>query len=126
MKVVNLKLLYPDIYVNDLYILVEDKIYKILNRKTTEKITFISFSEQDFDIVPFAYSENYDFEFLEELLISKLNELPSKQMNRIYEAYYLNLSKSEIARIEGCTEGAVRKSINRGLRQLERKIKKLI
>lgn len=47
-------------------------------------------------------------------------------MNRIYEAYYLNLSKSEIARIEGCTEGAVRKSINRGLRQLERKIKKLI
>lgn len=126
MKTINLKDLYPDVYFNDLYMVVEDKVYKILNQKIPEKITFISIVEEDFNSYLFAYNDNHDFGYVDTLLKSKLIELPLKQMNRIYEVFYLGLSKSEIARIEGCSEGAVRKSINRGLRQLERKIKKYI
>lgn len=125
MKLVNLKQLYPDVYFNDLYTIVEDKVYKTLNREIPEKKTFVILID-DCDSDLLFYNDQYEFFFLEELLHASLKELPLKQMNRIYEVYYLGLSKSEIARIEGCSEGAIRKSIKRGLRQLKRKIKKQI
>ncbi len=123
MEIINLKNLYPDVYFDDLYIAVEDKIYKTLNAREVDQSIFISFDEENYNNI--NNIQVYD-NYLNEILLSKLNELTYKQMNRIYEYFYLGLTKSEIARLEGCTESAVRKSINRGLIQLRRKIKKII
>lgn len=123
MQIINLKNLYPDIYFDDLYITVEDKIYKALNSTEVDQFVFVSFDEQNYNNL--NYIQVYDND-IDEILLSKLKELTYLQMNRIYEYFYLGLTKSEIARLEGCTESAVRKSINRGLTQLRRKIKKYI
>lgn len=123
MQVINLKKLYPDVYFDDLYIVVEDKVYKTLNTREEDQTIFISLVEKNYNNI--NNTQVYD-NYVNEILLSKLNELTYKQMNRIYEYFYLGLTKSEIARLEGCTESAVRKSINRGLIQLRRKIKKII
>lgn len=127
MILINLKEFYPDVYVNDLYVIVEDGIYKILTKEiTTNNSSVISINELADDDPVIVCKNEYECEYIKNLLLMKIKELPLKQMNRIYEVYYLNLTKSEIARIEGCTEGAIRKSIKRGLRQLKRKIKNQI
>lgn len=123
MKRINLKFLYPDHYQRNILIEVDDEIYKILRRK--ERITTIkqiSCEKQSLELNDFVYRVYLNDR--KEVLIGALKQLPLKQRNRIYEVYYLGLSKTEVALIEGCSEGAIRKSINRGLVQLKRKLKK--
>ena len=55
-----------------------------------------------------------------ELLYKGLASLPEKQRNRIYAHYFLGMSKTAIAKAEDINESNVRKSIEHGLRNLEK------
>lgn len=123
MKRVNLKYLYPDIYKEDVLVEVEDIVYKILRKK--ESIISNDFNDTNDEL---TQCENLlDSIYLKdtkEIILLALSQLPLQQSNRIYLVYYLGFSKTEVAHIEGCTEGAVRKSIKRGLLQLKRILRK--
>lgn len=60
-----------------------------------------------------------------ESLYKVLAMLPKKQRNRIYAHYFLGMSKADIAKAEGTDASSVRKSINRGLRQLKKYFEKI-
>ena len=123
MKRVNLKYLYPDIYKEDVLVEVEDIVYKILRKK--ESIIASDYNDtndeltQCENLLDSIYLKN-----MRERILLALSQLPLQQSNRIYLVYYLGFSKTEIAHIEGCTEGAIRKSIKRGLLQLKRILRK--
>lgn len=59
-----------------------------------------------------------------EQLQAAIASLPPKQGNRIYAHYILGMNKSDIARIEGVDESAVRDAIARGLKNMEKFLKK--
>ena len=50
--------------------------------------------------------------------------LPDKQAKRIYAHFILGMTKQDIARAEGVNEKVVRVAIERGLRHLEKILKK--
>ncbi len=58
-----------------------------------------------------------------ELLYKGMAALPEKQRNRIYAHYFLGMSKTAIAKAEDINESNVRKSIDHGLRNLEKFLK---
>lgn len=114
MKKVNLKYLYPDVYTDDFIVEVKDNVYKELK------------TDFNRDIIDYCVIKNFitiknsiDYS----LIYSLFDELTLKQQNRIYEAYILEISKTEIARIEGCSEAAIRHAINRGFYKMRRKLK---
>jgi RNA polymerase sigma-70 factor (ECF subfamily) len=45
--------------------------------------------------------------------------LPKKQAKRIFAHYFLELSETQIARIEGVSQSAVAQSIEQGLSQIK-------
>lgn len=110
MKRINLKYVYPERYKKDYIIEVENEIYKLLKKSVIESIDGINFS---------YYIKERDYS----LLYEKISELTLKQQNRIYEVYILGYSRVEVAEIEGCSESAIRRSINRGFYQLRKKLK---
>ena len=55
-----------------------------------------------------------------ELIYKGLAALPEKQRNRIYAHFFLGMSKTAIAKAENINESNVRKSIEHGLRNLEK------
>ncbi len=59
-----------------------------------------------------------------ELIFKGLSALSEKQRHRIYEHFFLGMSKADIARKEGCSENSVKDSIRRGLRSLEKYFEK--
>lgn len=123
MKRVNLKYLYPDIYKEDVLIEVEDIVYKILKKK--ESIIANDFNDTNDELTQCEnLLDSIYLKDMREMILLALSQLPLQQSNRIYLVYYLGFSKTEVAHIEGCTEGAVRKSIKRGLLQLKRILRK--
>ena len=50
--------------------------------------------------------------------------LPDKQAKRIYARYILGMSNVEIATAEGVSKAAITYSIQRGMRELARRVKK--
>ena len=56
-------------------------------------------------------------------LYKALCQLSEKTARRIYAHYFLGMSKVAIARVEQVDERAIRKSIERGLKQLEHLLK---
>lgn len=57
-------------------------------------------------------------------LYSAMSKLTKKQSRRIYAHYYLDMSKASIAKAENTTQSAIGQSIDTGLRQLEKILKK--
>lgn len=123
MKRVNLKYLYPDIYKEDVLVEVEDIVYKILRKK--ESVIASDYNDKNDELTQCEnLLDSIYLKDMKEIILLALNKLPLQQSNRIYLVYYLGFSKTEIAHIEGCTEGAIRKSIKRGLLQLKRILRK--
>jgi len=58
-------------------------------------------------------------------LYQALASLPEKQRNRIYAHFFLGMSKSEIAKAEGTHKSRITRSINAGLRSLEKFLKEI-
>lgn len=69
--------------------------------------------------------ELYERKMTTEQLRSAVASLPDKQRKRIYAHYILGMSKSDIARTEGVDESAVRDAIERGLKNMEKFLKKV-
>ena len=81
--------------------------------------------ENDILFVSLTPCELYERKMTAEQLRAAMASLPDKQGKRIYAHYILGISKSDIARAEGVDEKAVRVSIERGLRNMEKFLKNL-
>lgn len=81
--------------------------------------------ENDIVFVSLTPCELYERKMTAEQLQAAMASLPDKQGKRIYAHYILGISKSDIARAEGVDEKAVRVSIERGLRNMEKFLKNL-
>lgn len=117
MRRINLMYLYPDEYTTNYYVEINEKVYSILKWKMRKTmIDYIDYYECESEL--FYELKMDEFEYLYRCLV----ELPLKQQNRIYEVYILHMKKIEVARIESCSESAIRQSIDRGLHQLYKKL----
>lgn len=117
MKNIDLMYLYPERYYDHQLIQVSNSVYNILKQKeSTSKLVYQSIST-DYDLLNQIIKTD-----LIEMVLLKFEELTLKQQNRIYEKYFLGMSTSEIARLEDCSECAIRRSINRGINQLRSKV----
>ncbi len=67
--------------------------------------------------------EVYEQKMTRQTLYDTIQELPEKQFKRLYAHYFLEMSYSQIARIEHIGESAVRRSVNRALIRLQKKLK---
>lgn len=134
MKTINLRDYYPH-YVTDKVVEVPDEVFAVLEdfRRKEENYQrylrrYKAFYSLDADngIEKDISSEQLSpYEILEQqrmiaLLYQGLASLPEKQRQRIYANYFLGLSKTAIARQEGCDPSSVRDSIKRGLVRLEK------
>lgn len=118
MKNIDLMYLYPERYCDHQLVQVSNSVYNILKQKeSTSKLVYQSIST-DYDLLNQIVKTD-----LIEMILLKFEELTLKQQNRIYEKYFLGMSTSEIARLEDCSECAIRRSINRGINQLRSKVR---
>lgn len=134
MKTINLRDYYP-YYTTDNIVEVPDEVFAVLEdfRRKEESYQrylrrYKAFYSLDADngIEKGISSEQLSpYEILEQqrtiaMLYQGLATLPEKQRQRIYANYFLGLSKTAIARQEGCDPSSVRDSIKRGLVRLEK------
>ena len=76
--------------------------------------------------VAFSPYELYERKVTIQELYTAISRLPDKQAKRIYAHFILGLTKQDIARAEGVDEKVVRLAIERGLRNLEKILKKFL
>lgn len=70
--------------------------------------------------------ELYERKVSMEQLYAAIATLPDKQAKRIYAHFFLGMSKTAIAKAEGVNESAIRKSLDRALRDIEIFLKKTL
>lgn len=139
MPKINLRDFYP-FYNTDLFIEISDEVEAILLEEERLERNFIRrrfynkahYSldagdgiENDILFVSLTPCELYERKMTAEQLQAAMASLPDKQGKRVYAHYILGISKSDIARAEGVDEKAVRVSIERGLRNMEKFLKNL-
>lgn len=134
MKEINLRDYYPH-YATDRLVEVPDEVFAILEdfkrqeesyqRSLRRYKAFYSLDADNGIEKGILFEQPSPFELLEQqrmiaLLYQGLATLPEKQRQRIYAHYFLGMSKTAIARQEGCDPSSVRDSIKRGLVRLEK------
>lgn len=139
MKKINLKEYYP-YYTQDMIVEVPDEVFLLLleymlleeaYRIRTYRYKAFYSLERDEGIErevlqkPLNPAEILEQRQVTESLYKGLAMLPKKQCQRIYAHFFLGMSKADIARVEGTDASSVRKSINRGLRQLKKYFEKI-
>ncbi len=138
MKTINLRDYYP-FYTSDCFVDVPDEVAVLLRGfelreaayrlRTYRHKAYYSLDRDDgieHDILFVALSpcEIYERKVTSQQLHAAIASLPDKQAKRIYAHYFLGMSKTAIAKAEGVKESAVRDAIERGLRNIERFLKK--
>ncbi|HEY3389462.1 MAG TPA: sigma factor-like helix-turn-helix DNA-binding protein [Prolixibacteraceae bacterium] len=81
--------------------------------------------EHDILFISISPYEIFERKTTRQEIHSAIAALPDKQAKRIYAHYFLEMSNRAIAVAEGVDESAVRRSIQRGLRSMERFLKEL-
>ncbi len=133
---INLREYYPQYYIKDVYILVEDDVAEAFEEskrkaKAEEMENYRHRDYRSFDcsnslelrisksdyISPLAELEE---RYMSKKLYEALSTLTQEQQRRIYAKYFLGLSNTDIAKAEKCDESAIRKSIKRGIAQLKK------
>lgn len=76
--------------------------------------------EKDILFVSATPEEIYEKKLTQEQLYAALNQLPKAQLKRIYAKYFQGMTTTQIAKIEGVDESAVRHSIERALKKLRK------
>lgn len=76
--------------------------------------------------VSFSPQELYECKISMQELHAAISSLPDKQAKRIYAHFILGMTKKDIARDEGVDEKVVRVAIERGLKNLEKYLKKIL
>lgn len=139
MKKINLRDYYP-FYKSDFFIEVADEIaelFKQFERKEHAEFerrrvhrAYYSLDagdgiERDVILLVLSPQEIYERKLSYQELYAAINSLPEKQAKRIYAHFFLDMSKAQIARIEGVDPSSVKDSIERGLKRMEKFLKKL-
>lgn len=139
MKKIRLKDEYPW-YVGEEYIEVSDEIAEAIKQfskdehRQYEKIryhrAFYSLDAEDgienhILFVSASPQELYERKVTQTEIYRAISQLPEKQARRIYARYFQDMRISEIAKIEGVDKSAVKRSIDSGLKQIEKMLKKV-
>lgn len=141
MAKINLRDYYPDFYAVDFIIDVPEELAdqflqwerdeRAYERQRYRHKAHFSLDRDDgieHDVVFLSLSpcEIYERKVTYEQLHVAISALPDKQGKRIYAHFLMGMSKTAIARVEGVDERAVRGSIERGLKNIERYLKNLL
>lgn len=136
---INLRKYYPDFYTTDCVIEVPDEVAALMDTyeraeaacylKRYRHKAYYSLDcddgiERDILLVSLTPCEIYERKVTVEQLHAAITALPEKQAKRIYAHYFLGMSKAEIARAEGVAVNAVKDAISRGLKNLDKILKK--
>ena len=139
MKTINLRELYPDAYMSDYFVQVPDEIAEVFitfermenayKQRTYYHRAYFTLDcsdgiEQSVVFRSLTPEEIYERKLTREQLHAAISSLPDKQAKRIYAHYILGISRAEIAKAEGVGKSTVTLSIQRGMRELARRIKK--
>lgn len=139
MKKINLRELYPLYYKEDCYIEVTDEVAAQLEKADREEHAYKERTrvhkayysldvgdgiENDILFVQASPTELYERKLTNEELYSAMSLLSEKQAKRIYAHYFQNMSITKIAQIEGTSKPTVYGSIQAGLKQISKKLKK--
>ncbi len=139
MKEINLRDYYP-FYTQDVIVEVPDEVADLLRKSKLDEAAYFlrtyrhkAYFSLDYDVnvernaLVIVLSPLDIMEQKEEntRLYQALAALPEKQRNRIYAHFFLAMSKSDIAKAEGTHKSRITRSINAGLRSLEKILKKL-
>jgi RNA polymerase sigma-70 factor (ECF subfamily) len=139
MKRINLQDYYP-FYLSDFDVEVTDDVaqqLKQFNRKDhadheRRRVHGAYYSldasngiEKDIVMLVLSPEDIYEQKLSNRELYAAINSLPEKQAKRIYAHFFLDLSKTRIAQIEGTGESTIRTSINRGLKNIEKFLKNI-
>ena len=140
MKRINLRDYYP-FYKSDFFIEVADEIALSLKRfelndsayrlRTYRHKAYYSLDrddgiENEIVFISLSPQEIYERRITNNELYAAINSLPEKQAKRIYAYFFLGMSKAAIAKAEGVRESAVRESIERGLKNIEKFLKNFL
>lgn len=80
--------------------------------------------ERDILFVSLSPSEIYERKVTYAQLHAAIASLPDTQAKRVYAHFFMEMSNAAIAKAEGVSEAAVRDAIDRGLRNIEKYLKK--
>ena len=133
MKRINLRDYYP-FYKSDYFIEVTNEVleqFKQLNlkehadfeRRRVYKAYYSLDADDDIEneivLLVLSPEKIYEHKMSKQELYAAINSLPEKQAKRIYAHFFLDMSKAEIARIEGVSKPAVTQSIEQALKNME-------
>ena len=139
MKKINLKDYYP-YYIQDTVVEVPDEVADLLRgyklaggsyilrtyrHKAYFSLDYDASVERDALVIVLTPAEILEQKEENARLYQALASLPEKQRNRIYAHFFLGMSKSEIAKAEGTHKSRITRSINAGLRSLEKFLKEI-
>ena len=139
MKEINLLDYYP-FYTNDVIVEVPDEVADLLREYKLAEAAYIlrtyrhkAYFSLDYDVnverdalvIVLTPAEIMEQKEENARLYQALAALPEKQRNRIYAHFFLGMSKSEIAKAEGTHKSRITRSINAGLRNLEKSLKEI-
>ncbi|MFZ5945401.1 MAG: RNA polymerase sigma factor [Bacillota bacterium] len=137
MKKINLRDYYP-FYHSDFFVEVADQIVELFKhisrrehadfeRRRVHKAYYSLDAcdgiERDIVLLVLSPEEIYERKMSSQELYAAINSLPEKQAKRIYAHFFLDMSKAEIARIEGVSKPAITHSIEQGLKRIEKFLK---
>ena len=140
MKVINLRDIYPH-YTQDCFVEVTDEVADLFSEfdhkeaayrlRTYRHKAYYSLDrndgiEHEALFVALSPHELYERKVTMQELHAAISRLPDKQAKRIYAHFILGMTKQDIARAEGVHEKVVRVAIERGLRSLEKILKKIL
>ena len=133
MQKINLRDLYPDVYKTDIFVDVAEEVLSAIRdqqqadaayerRKYRHKAHYSLDQEDGIEndalARPLTPEEALEQKQLWEEVYAALMQLPSIQARRIYARFYLNMTVTEIAKVEGADRRRVWDSIRRGLKKL--------
>ena len=131
---INLRKYYPDFDTTDYIIEVPEKVVVLMDsydhaeaayylRRYRHKAYYSldrgDSIEHDILFVSMSPCEIYERKVTVEQLYAAIAALPDKQAKRIYAHYILGVSQTNLAHTEGVDARNIRKSINKGLRNME-------
>lgn len=140
MAIINLRNYYP-FYTSDYFMEVSEEVaemFKEFDRKeaayrlrTYRHKAYYSLDrddglEHEAIFVSLSPHELYERKISMQELHAAISSLPDKQAKRIYAHFILGMTKKDIARVEGVDEKVVRVAIERGLKNLEKYLKKFL
>jgi len=79
--------------------------------------------EKNIILLVLSPDEIYERKLSNQELYAAISSLPEKQAKRIYAYFFLDMSKAEIARIEGVNKATITHSIEKALKSIEKFLK---